>query len=83
MHRHIGLTAIGVQNGILKNSGRYFPCYTTKPPNTNPTRLLSLPTATLIFFAQTMRRSQPKINVQQMTCHVSVISYVLNADSGR
>jgi len=40
----------------------------------------------LISFAQTMHLPQPQINVQQMTCHVqimSVISYVLNADSGR
>ena len=37
------------------------------------------------IFAKMVSRPQPKINVQQMTCHlrISLIFYVLNAGSDR
>jgi len=61
-----------------------------KPLADKPLRQLTLILKlTLIIivtiFAKRVSRPQPEINVQQMTCHlrISLIFYVLNADSDR
>jgi len=62
----------------LKPSGWYTATTTNPNHNTNPNP------QTLISFALTMHHLQPEINIQQTARHVySVISYALNADSGR